>query len=128
LINDAGIFRPLNIQPKSYRPVFYSYDQEKNQYSTPNVLHADAKSVSIRRSLAVEIDGQIFYYNDGFFYKESGKHFIVVPPVINSIVQKIPQGSVNIGPGSHYEYNGVYFRKVPQGYQVVALPAIRNRF
>lgn len=122
LIDDAGIFRPLNIQKSYYRPAFYKYDQEKNQYSTPNVLHADARAVSTRRSLAVEIDGQIYYYNDGFFYKESGKHFIVVPPIINSIVETIPQGSANIGRGSHYEYNGVYFRKVPQGYQVVRSP------
>ncbi len=124
LIDDAGIYRPLNISSK-YQLDFYRYDHKKDQYSTPSLLHADTRAASIRRSLAIEINGEIFYYNDGFFYKESGEHLIVVPPVINSFVQKIPKGSSNVGiTGSHYEYNGIYFKRVSQGYQVVGLPVM----
>ncbi len=117
LINDAGIFRPFNIRREYSQLDFYRFDPKKDQYAVPNVLHADARAASAHRSITIEMNGQIFYYNDGFFYKESGEHFIVVPPVINSIVPTIPQGSTNVG--SHYEYNGIYFRRINQDYQVV---------
>ncbi len=125
LVDDARIYRPLFIRKKSYHPAgFYRYDHEKDEYSTARILHADSQVALAGRYLSVEIDGEIFYYNDGFFYKEEGKHFIVVPPVVNSIVPRIPKSSANIGFNSH-EYNGIYYRKISQGYQVVGSPTIK---
>ncbi len=125
LIDDARIYRPLVIRKqKSYQPDFYRYDKENDQYFAPNLLHVGGKFVLTRRSIPIEINGNIFYYNDGFFYKELGQNFVVVSPVINSIVKTIPRARTSVGTAGHYEHNGIYYKRVPQGYQVIEMPEI----
>ncbi len=125
LVDDPAIYRPLNIRRQTSRMAFYRYDEAKDQYIVPRVLHADTKDVLNRRSMSVEINGQVFYYRDGFFYKKDGEHIIVAPPVINSVVETIPKSSTNVGiSGNHYEHNGIYFKKLLQGYQVVGRPSV----
>ena len=69
---------------------------------------------------------EIFYYQNGVFYQKSmiDQQYMVVPPPIGALVYSIPRGYqlMMIDGVPYYFYDGVFYRRVLEGYRVVVPP------
>jgi len=67
-----------------------------------------------------------YYYQGGLFYRPQRHNYIVVPPPSGAVVYQIPAqyNQVIIDGVVYYTYNGVYYSRVPQGFQVVQPPPV----
>ena len=69
---------------------------------------------------------EIYYYSNGAFYQKLNllQQYIVVPPPIGAIVDTIPQGYqlMLIDGRTLYEDQGIYYRRVLEGYKVIFPP------
>jgi len=73
----------------------------------------------------VIVASEVFYYNDGNFYKlEYSEALVPVQAPLNAVVDKVPLSSARLKVKgiTYYVFNGIYFRKVDGGYLVVAPP------
>ncbi len=62
-----------------------------------------------------------YYYGDGVFYRHVGISYIVSAPPIGFVVTSLPDYQVvAINGDTYFVYNGVYYRQVPTGYEVVS--------
>ena len=67
-----------------------------------------------------------YYYHGGSFYRPQHHRYVVVPPPSGAVVYQIPAqyNQVVIDGVVYYTYNGVYYSRVPQGFQVVQPPPV----
>jgi hypothetical protein len=67
-----------------------------------------------------------YYYDSGLFYRPYQREYIVVPPLSGAVVYQIPAqyNQVVIDGVVYYTYNGVYYTRVAQGFQVIQPPAV----
>ncbi len=67
-----------------------------------------------------------YYYNSGLFYWPHETQYIVVPPPSGIVVYALPSqyNKVVVDGVVYYTYNGVYYSRVSQGYQVVQPPPV----
>jgi hypothetical protein len=77
-------------------------------------------------SISIGFGGGKYYYGAGLFYRPYQHKYIVVPPPAGVVVYSIPPqyNQVIIDGVIYYTYNGVYYTRVPQGFQVVQPPSV----
>ena len=77
-------------------------------------------------SISIGFGGGKYYYGSGLFYRTYQHQYVVVPPPAGVVVYSIPAqyNQVVIDGMIYYTYNGVYYTRVPQGYQVVQPPPV----
>jgi hypothetical protein len=77
--------------------------------------------------LTIVAGDAIYYYNKGIFFQKDiiDQQYVVVPPPIGAVIYRIPQGyQLMIIRGiPYYEYGGVFYKRVLEGYQVINPPA-----
>ncbi len=66
-----------------------------------------------------------YHYNNGIFYQAKGRHWIVVRPAIGAVVAGLTAAAifVTVSGNPYYLCEGIYYRKVPAGYEVVEVAA-----
>jgi uncharacterized protein YraI len=66
-----------------------------------------------------------YHYGNGIFYQAKGRHWIVVRPPIGAVVAGLAATAilVTVSGSPYYLYEGIYYRKVPAGYEVVEVVA-----
>jgi hypothetical protein len=73
----------------------------------------------------VTAQGSSYYYDQGTFYENKGQQYSPTPPPIGTVVASVPEGcsQIVIQNQAYCLYNGIYYKAVSGGYQVVAPPA-----
>ena len=86
--------------------------------------HAPAKYVP------VVVRGQRYFFGDGIFYRQGLRGYIAVQAPIGAVIVSLPIGSdtVMVGRMGYNVYGGVYYRHVPQGYEVVEKPYLGDEY
>lgn len=66
------------------------------------------------------VNGKIYYYDDGVFYRKSRGRYNIVPPPVGAVISWLPRGYKTVHDrGERYYYvNGTYYRKARSGYEV----------
>lgn len=69
----------------------------------------------------VRVGNTNYHYRNGIFYLAKGRHWVVVRPPIGAIVTTLTTAAilVTISGIPYYLCEGIYYRKVPAGYEVV---------
>ena len=64
-----------------------------------------------------------YHYAKGFFYRPKGHHWVVVHPPIGAVVAALSATAmlVTVSGAQYYLCEGVYYKKVPAGYEVVEI-------
>ena len=72
----------------------------------------------------IDVDGQMYYYNDGVFYQQEGDQLVIIPPVLGAVVDSIPTDyQIVMADGTHYLFTkGVFYQRVDEGFEVVEPP------
>lgn len=62
-----------------------------------------------------------YHYAKGFFYRPKGPHWVVVRPPAGAVVAALSAATmlVTVSGAQYYLCEGVYYKKVPAGYEVV---------
>jgi hypothetical protein len=86
-------------------------------YTTPVVTVSSAET-------PVMMNGNTYYYDQGTFYQNGDTGRFITPPPIGAVVTTLPPGAVQvvINDTNFYTYNGIYYKPLPQGYEVVEQP------
>lgn len=66
-----------------------------------------------------------YHYGNGIFYQANGGHWVVVRPPIGAVVAGLATAAilVTVYGNPYYLCEGIYYRKVPAGYEVVEVAA-----
>jgi hypothetical protein len=78
-------------------------------------------------AISIGFGKQSYFYESGLFYRSHRqREYIVVPPPSGIVVYALPAqyNQVVIDGTVYYTYNGVYYSRVAQGYQVVPPPPV----
>ena len=106
----------------NWHPAYNFYDNEYHFY--PYVTVASLVTLS-PDCIAVLYNGITYYYDQGSFYEDEGsaQGYVAVPPpigiVVPTIYVAIHQHIIN--GVLYYSHNGVYYKPVRGGYQVVGV-------
>lgn len=68
--------------------------------------------------------GREYIFYDGHFYAGDNDEYVSIAPPLGAVVRQLPTEAERVGSLSQrvYRYRGVHYRRVSQGYQVVAAP------
>lgn len=100
-----------------------------NRYGYPHSSHYPYGHVrpSLSRGyVEIGFSGSKYFYNTGIFYRQGPRlDYVVVPPPQGVVVYALPdeRNRVIVDRVTYYTYNGVYYTRVPEGYEVVQPPA-----
>lgn len=101
----------------------FNYYQER--YAYPYVL-SEPIDVLPPGFITIIVGGVTYYYCSGVFYQKDAREgkYLVVPPPIGAVVYTIPRGyqMMVVDRMVLYVYDGVYYRRTLEGYQVVGPP------
>lgn len=76
------------------------------------------------RYVPVAVKDRQYFFLDGIFYRPGLNSYIAVQAPLGAIVLSLPIGAydVAVGGSKYSVYGGVYYRHVPNGYEVVKKP------
>lgn len=97
------------------------YNYYQNGYHIYPYMYAPTVYMSSSYT-PVTYTGGTYYYDQGVFYQDLGTSgYAAVPPPVGAVVSTLPTGSIQISSRgeTYYIFNQVYYKQVPQGYQVV---------
>jgi hypothetical protein len=110
-------------------PDLYNTYQSSYYYNKPHtypLVISQPLAVLPPGSTTVIVGPQTFFYHEGIFFQKSmrDQKYVVVPPPIGAVVHAIPEGFQMIMQQglALYEYNGVYYRRVLEGFKVIPPP------
>lgn len=66
-----------------------------------------------------------YHYANGYYYRPRGSHWVSVRPPLGIVVAALTAAAVlvSVSGVQYYLSEGVYYRKIPAGYEVVSVPA-----
>jgi hypothetical protein len=113
----------------SYAAFLHGPNEENVSYTPyPNVLGPLIDNLPQGFiTITIGLGQETYYYSNGVFYQKTVREqkYVMVPPPIGAVVFSIPQGYqfMLIDGASIYENEGVYYRRVLDGYRVIFPPA-----
>lgn len=68
--------------------------------------------------------GKPYFYSGGRFYHSNNGAYVSIVAPLGAIVPALPDGYISFGIGSrrHFYFQGIYYRQVQNGYEVVEKP------
>jgi len=76
----------------------------------------------------VDVNGETYYYNNGFFYQLIDDQLTAVPASLGAVVSSVPQGcQIVVADGVNYfVWGGIYYKQMDQGFEVVEPPQLNQ--
>jgi hypothetical protein len=105
-----------------------SQQQYEGYSSYPPYPYVLSQPIAVlpERAITISVGDETYYYSHGSFYKmvERIQKYILVPAPIGAVVFKIPKGYqlMVIDGVSYYQYGGVFYKRVLDGYRVIYPP------
>jgi len=94
------------------------------RHGTPKVHYGKVVKVLPAGHRAVHVGKVKYHYSHGVFYRPHRGTWVVVRPPIGAVVAGLATAAivVTVSGTQYYLCDGIYYRKVPAGYEVVSIP------
>ena len=106
----------------------FSQQQNEGYSSSPPYPYILSQPVAVlpQGAITIGVGDEIYYYSLGSFYKmiELIQEYVLVPPPIGAVIFTIPKDYqlMLIDGVSYYQYGGVFYKRVLDGYRVIYPP------
>jgi hypothetical protein len=104
-----------------------AWAQKRYEPRAPAVTGKYGREVKVlpRSHRVVRAGKMNYHYANGFYYRPKGPHWVSVRPPLGIVVAALTAAAVLVSvSGVHYYLSeGVYYRKIPAGYEVVEVDA-----